>query len=94
MVPDTSKKECLAMLELAKNITNLISDSMLGLTLSNESVCDVNIQRALFQVGSLSPLFFSLYMIPLTLILSKVEVSYEMCDKEFKINNLLFMVDF
>ena len=58
MVPDTSKKECLAMLELAKNITNLISDSMLGLTLSNESVCDVNIQRALFQVGSLSPLFF------------------------------------
>ena len=94
MVPDTSKKECLAMLELAKNITNLISDSMLGLTLSNESVCDVNIQRALFQVGSLSPLFFSLCMIPLTLILSKVEVSYEMCDKEFKINNLLFMVDF
>ena len=72
IVPDSSKKECLAMLELAKKITNLISDSMLGLTSSNESFCDVNIQRVLFQVGSLSPLFFFLCMIALTLILRKV----------------------
>ena len=43
--------------------------------------------------GSLSPLLFILSMIPLSLILRKVDVAYECGRKEYKIDHLLFMDD-
>ena len=43
---------------------------------------------------SLSPLLFVLSMAPLSLILRKVNASYEWGKKEYKLNHLLFIDDF
>ena len=48
----------------------------------------------IFQGDSLSPLLFVLSMVPSSLILRKVNTSYECGNKEYKLNHLLFMDDF
>ena len=47
--------------------------------------------RGIFQGDSLSPLLFVLSTVPLSLILRKVNASYEWGKKEYKMNYLLFM---
>ena len=47
--------------------------------------------RGIFQGDSLSPLLFVLSTVPLSLILRKVNASYEWGKKEHKMNYLLFM---
>ena len=47
--------------------------------------------RWIFQGDSLSPLLFVLSTVPLSLILRKVNASYEWGKKEYKMNYLLFM---
>ena len=49
---------------------------------------------SIFQGDSLSPLLFVLSMVPSSLILRKVNTSYEWENKEYKLNHLLFMDDF
>ena len=48
----------------------------------------------IFQGDGLSPLLFVLSMVPSSLILRKVNTSYEWGNKEYKLNHLLFMDDF
>ena len=50
-------------------------------------------KRGIFQGDSLSPLLFVLSMVPLSLILRKLNASYEWGKKEYKLNHLLFMDD-
>ena len=50
-------------------------------------------KRGIFQGDSLSPLLFALSMIPLSLVLRKVNACYEWEKKEYKLNHLLFMDD-
>ena len=52
----------------------------------------VNIRREIFQGGSLSPLLFVMYMIPLTHVIHKAKERYTLGGGE-KINHLLFMDD-
>ena len=56
-------------------------------------LCDIDINRGIFQGDSLSPLIFVICMIPLSFLLRKVKASYEWGRKEFKLNHLLFMDD-
>ena len=49
--------------------------------------------RGIFQGDSLSPLFFVLCMMPMSLVLRKVKAGYEWGNKEFSLNHLLFMDD-
>ena len=97
LVPHSWISECLEMVGIATNIREFLSDSMqswkLELTSSGERLGDVHIKRGIFQGDSLSPLLFTICMIPLTLILRKVTACYEWGDKEFKVNHLLFMDD-
>ena len=50
---------------------------MLSLAASGEDLGDVEIKRGIFQGDSLSSLLFVFSMIPLSLILRKVNASYD-----------------
>ena len=65
----------------------------LSLTANGEDLGEVNVKRGIFQGDSLSPLLFVLSMVPLSLILKKVNACYKWGKKEYKLNHLLFMDD-
>ena len=82
---------------IAENVRDFLQGSMkqwkLSLMSNGEELGDVDIKRGIFQGDSLSPLLFVLSMIPLSLLLRKVNVCYEWGKKEYKLNHLLFMDD-
>lgn len=96
-VPHSWINECMAMFGIAENVRGFLKRSMaqwkLSLTSNGEELGDVNVRRGIFQGDSLSPLLFVLSMIPLSMLLRKVNVFYEWQKKEFKVNHLLFMDD-
>ena len=55
----------------------------LSLTSNGENLGEVDVKRGIFQRDSLSPLLFVLSMLSLSLILKKVNASYE-CRKKNK----------
>ena len=85
------------MLGIADNIRSFLEKSMKKWKLllsSNESdLCEVDVNRSIFQGDSLSPLLFVICIIPLSLLLRKAKTSYEWGRKEFKLNHFLFMDD-
>ena len=85
------------MLGIANNIRSFLEKSMKKWKLllnSNESdLCEVGVNRGIFQGDSLSPLIFAICMIPLSLLSRKVKASFERGRKEFKLNHLFFMDD-
>ena len=97
-VPHSWILECLNMLGVADNVRSFLEKSMkkwkLLLTLNGSDLCEVDVNRGIFQGDSLSPLIFVICMIHLSLLLRKVKASYEWDRKEFKPNHLLFMDDF
>ena len=87
--------ECMEMAGIADNVINFNQKSMdqwmLSLTSSGEDLGDIEVKRGIFRGDSLSPLLFVLSMIPLSLILRKVNASYDWGGKEYKLNHLLLM---
>ena len=63
------------------------------LTCNSQSLGGVDIKRGIFQGDSLSPLLFVLCLIPLTVILHKLESAYQFSSNKENINHLLFMDD-
>ena len=96
-VPHSWISECMEMFGIAENVRNFLQKSMtqwkLPLTSNGEELGEVDVKRGIFQGDSLSPLLFVLSMIPLSLLLRKVQACYEWGKKEFKVNHLLFMDD-
>ena len=97
LVPHSWIIECMKMFGIAENVTNLLGKSMeqwkLSLTSNGKDLGEVDVKRGIFQGDSLSPLLFVLCMIPLSLVLRKVNVCYEWGKKRYKLNHLLFMDD-
>ena len=81
------------MFEIAENVRNLLEKSMeqwkLSLMSNGEDLGEVIMRRGIFQGDSLSPLLFVLSMVPLSLILRKVNAYYEWGKKDYKLNHLL-----
>ena len=89
--------ECMEMFGIAENVRNLLEKSMeqwkLSLTSNGEDLGEVNVKRGIFQGDNLSPLLVVLSMVPLSLILRKVNAYYEWGKKDYKLNHLLYMDD-
>ena len=86
------------MCGVADNISHLLSKSMESwqtiLMSGNEELARVNIQRAIFQGDTLSPLLFVIGLIPLSHILRKLNAGYQIGKGQHKkINHLIFMDD-
>ena len=96
-VPHSWILECLDMLGSADNVRSFLEKIMkkwkLLLNLNGSDLCEVDVNRGIFQGDSLSPLIFVICMIPLSLLLRKVKASCEWGRKEFKLNHLLFIND-
>ena len=96
-VPYSWINECMKLFGIADNETNVLEKSMeqwkLSLTSNGEHLGEVDVKRGIFQGDSLSPLFFILSMVTLSLIFRKVNGSYEWRKKDYKLNHLLFMDD-
>ena len=96
-VPHSWINECIELFATADNVRNFLGKSMeqwkLSLTSNGEYLGEVHMKRGIFQGDSLSPLLFVLSMVSLSLILRKVNTSYEWGKKEYKLNHLLFMDD-
>ena len=85
------------MFGIDENLRTFLQKSMqqwrLSLTANGEDLGKVNMKRGIFQGDSLSPLLFVLSLVPLSLILKKVNACYKWGKKEYKLNHLLFMDD-
>ena len=96
-VPHGCINECMELFGTADNVRNFLEKSIeqwkLSLTSNGGGLGVVDVKRGMFQGDNLSPLLFALSMIPLSLILRKVNASYEWGKKEYKLNHLLFMDD-
>ena len=96
-VPHSWILECLDMLGIADNVIIFLEKSMKKWKLLSTSngldLCEVDVNRGIFQGYSLSSLIFVICMIPLSLLLRKVKASYEWGRKELKLNHLLLMDD-
>ena len=88
---------CLDMLGIADNVRGFLEKCMkkwkLLFSSNGSDLCEVDINRGIFQEDSLSALIFVICMIRLSHLLRKVKASYEWGRKEFKLNHLLFMDD-
>ena len=96
-VPHSSINQCMKLFGIADNMRNFLEKSIeqwkLSLTFNGEDLEEVDVKRGIFQGDSLSPMLFVLSMVPLSLILRKVNSSHEWGKKEYKLNHFLFMDD-
>ena len=97
LVPHSWVNECMEMFGIAENLRTFLQKSMqqwrLLLTANREDLGEVNVRRGIFQGHSLSPLLSAFSMVPLSLILKKVNACYKWGKKEYKLNHLLFLDD-
>ena len=97
MVPHSWILKCLRMFGIADNIVGIMESSMpdwaTNLYAGNNHLGTVKIRRGIFQGDSFSPLLFVLALIPLSMVLRKSEIGYQLGKDQPKINHLLFMDD-
>ena len=97
LVPDNSVNEYMEIFGIAENLKTFLQKSMqqwrLSLTANGEDLGEVKFKRGIFEEDSLLPLLFVLCMVPLSLILKKVNLCYKWGKTEYKLNHLLFLDD-
>ena len=72
-------------------LKNTMPNSKTILTSSRTWLVEVNFRRGIFQGDSLSPLFFMLPMIPMTRVLERMEVGYQLKKGGSRISHLMFI---
>ena len=87
----------LELVGAAKNIVNPLKETMknwkANLICRNTDLGSMNINRGIFEGDSLSPLLFSVSLLPLTLALRKMKQGQSFGKGKSKLNHLLFMDD-
>ena len=85
--PHSWVNECMEMFGIAENLRTFSQKSMqqwrLSLTANGEDLGEVNVKMGIFQGESLSPLLLVFSMVPLSLILKKVNSCYKWGKKEY-----------
>ena len=96
-LPHSWISQCLKFFGICENIENLLDNAMTkwktNLLLNGENLGTVSIRKGIFQGDSLSPLLFTIAMIPLTKILQASKQGYEFSKQSAKISHLLYMDD-
>ena len=97
MIPHSWLIECLEIYGGEENTIRFLENTMPNwktiLTSSGTRLAEVNIRRRIFQGDSLSPLLFIVAMIPMTRVLERMEVGYQLKKGGSRINHLMFMDD-
>ena len=97
MVPHSWILEMLEMVKVARNVSTLIRNSMgdwrTVLTSDGKELGEVSIERGIFQGDSFSPLLFIIIMMPLSALLKREDIGYDLGNKGKVVNHLLFMDD-
>ena len=97
MIPHSWMIECLEIYGAEENTIRFLKNTMPNwktiLTSSGTRLAEVNIRRGIFQGDSLSPLLFIVAMIPMTRVLERMEVGYQLKKGGSRINHLMFMDD-
>ena len=97
MVPHSWILETLRMFGIADNLINFINASMpswsTNLYCNNSLLGNVKIRRGIFQGDSFSPILFVIALIPITLVLKKTNMGYNLSKEGPTINHMFFMDD-
>ena len=76
-----------------KFFVNSSNKKNLDMTSNGVPLGNVEIRRCIFQGVSLSPFLFVLFMVPLSMILRKLNFHYELADMLTRLSQLAFMND-
>ena len=97
MIPHSWLIECLEIYGAKENTIRFLKNTMPNwktiLISSGTRLAEVNIRRGIFQGDSLPPLLFIIAMMPMTRILQRIEVGYQLKKGGSRINHLMFMDD-
>ena len=97
MIPHSWLIECLEIYGAEENTIRFLKNTMPNwkaiLKSSGTRLAEVNIKRGIFQGDSLSPLLCIAAMIPMTRVLERMEVGYQLKKGGSRINHLMFMDD-
>ena len=95
LVPHSWVNECMEMFGIAENLRTFLQKSMqqwrLSLTANGEDLREVNVKRG--DIPGRQSITIVLNVVPLSLILKKVNACYKWGKKEYKLNHLLFTDD-
>ena len=96
-IPHSWLIECLEIYGAEENTIRFLKNTMpnwkITLTSSGTRLAEVSIRRGIFQGDSLSPQLFIVAMIPMTRVLERMEVGYQLKKGGSRINHLMFMDD-
>ena len=97
MIPHSWLIECLEIYNAKESTIRFLKNIMPNwktiLTISGTRLAEINIRRGIFQGDSVSPLLFIVAVIPMTSILERIEVGYQLKKGGSRINHLMFMDD-
>ena len=97
MIPHSWLIGCLEIYGAEENTIRFLNNKMPNwktiLTSSGTRLAEVNIGRGTFQGDSVYPLLFIVAMIPMTRVLERMEVGYQLKKGGSRINHLMFMDD-
>ena len=97
MMPHSWLIECLEIYGVEENTFRFLKNTMSNwktvLTSSGTMLAEVSIRRGIFQGDSQSPLLFRVAIIPMARVLERMEIGYQLKNRDSRIEHLMIMDD-